>query len=236
MICPKSSECPYQLVDCNHSKPHKDTGLCCPLPEIRAYIKPSCPPCIPYNLQVGDRVRILGKTSKCSKERWQALNETSLKTGDIRTIDSLSLNSCKGCHEKLFGFRSDNDTKLFHASDLEYLPPESDNKTFSIDSLPPGTYCETISEPKPTPRYKWTGKPLTAQSFWKYGEHSCEMFTSQFILLCKYFDVQDFNEKLSESKLFNWAEKVPARIKWLIEKGFYEQIKPCPTCGHVKEG
>ena len=45
------------------------------------------------------------------------------------------------------------------------------------------------------------------------------------------------DDKTKESKnryeFFNWAEKDPKRIQWLIDKGFIERVeelKPCPFC------
>ena len=213
MKCTKTGEC--KLTDCPHFKnPHRKVD------EINHCRADGCNSschgtvCVPYRLRVGDRVR------------------TPL--GDVGEINELTYNNESA---KVY----DKSGRLVvHCSliDLEYLPPEveenqkafgdreayknfySHNQAFLLKFNPDGT-ARIIA-----PTYRWTGKPLTPGNLWRHGEISSDCFTSQFIELCRHFDIYNFAFSLDDKKLLDWAIKVPVRIKWLIEKGFYEEVKP----------
>ena len=204
MICPKADEC-ETCGEPSHNKPHRYIKNC-------AFLSNNCPACVPYSLRTGDRVRnVYGDTGTIKafvgSGRYASVYNGSKCIGDIFIHDLEYLPPEVEENQKAFGDRE------------AYKNFYSHSQAFLLKLGPDGT-ARTIA-----PTYRWTGKPLTPGNLWRHGEISSDCFTSQFIELCRHFDIYNFAFSLDDKKLLDWAIKVPVRIKWLIEKGFYEDVK-----------
>ena len=193
-------------IKCLHIKAHLKTDSC-----SYHYVK-SCSACVPYRLRIGDRVRTL--------------------LGDVGEINELT------CNNESAKVYDKSGRRIAHCflSDLEYLPPDSNTKTLNLDDLPENLRCKTVSESKPEPAYRWTGKPLT----WLDIANESRANISDLFRIITWFDNQRFILLKKENivfsdKFINYATKHECFRDFLLKNGYIEEVKPCPTCGQVKE-
>lgn len=156
--------------------------------------------------KVGDKVRVLGKT-QCG-DSWRPLGAFSFKGGDkaeIKTVYDNPKNAlespCGGCKGKLYGF---NNGGLYHEQDLEHIQGD--------DIMP---------------KWKTLGN-LCANNFYKDGDITCQEFSEQFFNLLKVLQPPTLHAVIHTTDLMIWANLDSKRTKWLLEKGYIEEVQSDP--------
>ena len=203
MKCTKTGEC--KLTDCPHFKnPHRKVD------EINHCYADGCNSschgtvCVSYRLRVGDRVR------------------TPL--GDVGEINELTYNNKSA---KVYD-KSGRLVTHCLLTDLEYLPPEFDTKTLNLADLPGRLLCKTVSESKPEPTYRWTGKPLTV---WEVLRDS--LITRRDLpKLAKWIEENSNlpeplkNNIFNDEKFIKYATQHSCFRRFLFNNGYIEEVKP----------
>uniref|UniRef100_A0A6M3XSB5 Uncharacterized protein n=1 Tax=viral metagenome TaxID=1070528 RepID=A0A6M3XSB5_9ZZZZ len=202
MKCTKTGEC--KLTDCPHFKnPHRKVD------EINHCRADGCnfschgTVCVPYRLRVGDRVR------------------TPL--GDVGEINELTYNNKSA---KVYD-KSGRLVTHCLLTDLEYLPPESDTKTLNLANLPERLLCETVSESKPEPTYRWTGKLLTVSAI-AAAANMVEFrnFYENWLILLYFGEHFYPDQKIKvNDDLIKYASKSKCFMDFLKD-GYIEEVKP----------
>ncbi len=202
-ICPKHKECDrshkaWNELTAGHygrCKPHKKRTTC----GLDGYsYNQTCPPCIPYSLRVGDRVRVLGKTGCGFEEfkRWKRYQKHETVQPDGTHIVDENRNGLiviGGNH--------------FNPQDLEYIEKG-----------------EEMTEAKYVVK-----KIIQASAFYQnYKNDDCHELQEEFTSLLFSLKPKQVNSVLDNDDFITWAEAdhTGKRIKWLIEKGYIEEVEP----------
>ncbi len=219
MICPNSQDCKNKHkrgsdATKNHPRciPHPFYHLCNAAVDYQGMSSQTttCPPCIPYipEFKVGDRVRVLGKTEKrCGKmpnyDTLQTLESTGVKVGDVRSIEKFEGN-CQHCNQPRYTLIQGGGG-YFHPQDLELIITEDD-----MDK----------------PKYKVAKNvTLSIGTLYLANKNECGEFFKQLTALMDDLRPATVGDPFIAADFIAWAEKDPKRIKWLIEKGYIEEVQ-----------
>jgi hypothetical protein len=232
MICPKADECKLRSVHCYHRTPHNEIEPSCSLKTRMNENDFDCPACVPYKLKVGDRVRILGNPINPGR---------GVCFGDIGSVGN-TLHDTISVHNSSWT----NGAAHFHASDLEYLPPDEPGKEKKVISSPYVGNCiypdswvyhvhgggdlniypgKMFDVPPPAKQYRWTGKSLTV---WEVARDS-RITPDELLNLCSWAKAfgkspRDDLFLYNDEKLIAYATRSDCFRRFLLAGGYIEEI------------
>lgn len=216
MICPRHNKCSGEDKQRNRNsictkhdrcEPHKKVDSC---DSYNGGSTINCPPCIPYvrEFKIGDKVRVLGRTTDCCDSRWTfTLEGLNIHKGFISNI--ISEIDCN-CGEKIYNIMiPDRSAYSFHSKDLELIKEDDKMDENKI-------------------KYKSTPKRRTFKTV--YNENiatsDCKDLFRHFADMLVFIRPTNLTDTVAFDKMISWAEKDSKRVVWLIENGYIEKIEP----------
>jgi len=204
-ICPNHGECKdtekqkaAMSIPHGRCEPHNRNEWC-----AHNNFRGFCPPCIPYGvreLQVGDRVRVLGKTVDESTNIHNVpLEKTGIEKGGIYTVGAVR--SCEG--KVLISLKEDMG-RDFAPQDFEYIGGKDMEK----------------------PKYKCTVKPRSiAEIYRDVVATRCREAFDQFTNFLWHFKPTNVTEGVPEEEFLAWATAQQDTKSFGIDKGFIEEVQ-----------